>query len=57
MAGSISMALVTTAEGLIAALPLIFVHSIVAAKSKSVLHIIDEQTAGIIATHAEKERA
>ncbi len=57
MAGSISMALVTTAEGLIAALPLIFVHSIVAGKSKSILHILDEQSAGIIAAHAERERA
>lgn len=57
MAGSISMALVTTAQGLIAALPLIFVHSIVAAKSKSILHVLDEQSAGIIASHAEKEQA
>ena len=57
MAGSISMALVTTALGLIAALPLILVHAIVASRSKSVLHILDEQSAGIIAAHAEKEKA
>lgn len=55
MAGNISMALVTTAEGLIAALPLILVHSMVAAKAKGVLHILDEQAAGIIASMAEKE--
>lgn len=57
MAGSISMALVTTAMGIIAALPLIFVHSIVAARAKNIIHVLDEQSAGIIAAHAEKEKA
>jgi len=57
MAGSISMALVTTAQGIIAALPLILTHSIVASKSKNIVHVLDEQTAGIIATHAESENA
>ncbi|WP_100642060.1 MotA/TolQ/ExbB proton channel family protein [Alteromonas facilis] len=57
MAGSISMALVTTAQGIIAALPLILTHSIVASRSKGIVHILDEQTAGIIATHAETEKA
>ncbi|WP_017444665.1 MotA/TolQ/ExbB proton channel family protein [Gayadomonas joobiniege] len=57
MAGDISMALVTTAQGLIAALPLIFLHSITAAKSKSIVHVLEEQSAGIVAAHAERERA
>jgi biopolymer transport protein ExbB len=57
MAGSISLALVTTALGIIAALPLLLTHSIVAGRSKSIVHILDEQTAGIIATHAETEKA
>jgi biopolymer transport protein ExbB len=57
MAGNISMALVTTAQGLICALPLIFVHSIVAARGKSIVHVLEEQSAGIIASHAEKEQA
>lgn len=57
MAGSISMALVTTAQGIIAALPLILTHSIVASRSKSIVHILDEQTAGIIAAHSEAEKA
>jgi len=56
MAGSISMALVTTAQGIIAALPLILMHSIVAGRSKSIVHILDEQTAGVIAAHAESEK-
>lgn len=57
MAGSISMALVTTALGLIAALPLIFVHAIVAGQAKSVTSLLDLQSAGIIAAHSEKESA
>tara|TARA_Y100000034_G_scaffold23370_1_gene26982 strand:- start:233 stop:1597 length:1365 start_codon:yes stop_codon:yes gene_type:complete len=57
MAGNISLALVTTALGLIAALPLILLHAIVSGRSKAVLHILDEQSAGIVATHAEKEKA
>ncbi|KUM55112.1 MotA/TolQ/ExbB proton channel family protein [Rheinheimera sp. EpRS3] len=57
MAGSISLALVTTAQGLVAAIPLLFVHALVASKAKSILHILDEQAAGIIAAHAEKEKA
>lgn len=56
MAGSISMALVTTAQGIIAALPLILLHSIVAGRSKSIIHILDEQAAGIVAARAEGER-
>lgn len=57
MAGSISMALVTTAQGIIAALPLILMHSIVASRAKSIIHILDEQTAGIVAAHSETEKA
>ncbi|RUO78060.1 MotA/TolQ/ExbB proton channel family protein [Idiomarina seosinensis] len=55
MAGDISMALVTTAMGLIAAIPLILAHSIVAGRSKSIVHLLDEQAAGIVAAHSEKE--
>ncbi|MBA6389205.1 MotA/TolQ/ExbB proton channel family protein [Colwellia sp. BRX10-3] len=55
MAGNISLALVTTALGLICALPLILIHSIVAGRSKSVLQKLDEQSAGMIAALAEKE--
>lgn len=55
MAGNISLALVTTALGLICALPLILIHSIVAGRSKSLLQKLDEQSAGLIAAIAEKE--
>ena len=54
MAGGISMALITTVQGLIAALPLMLLHAIVTAKSKSVVQILEEQSAGIVAEHAEK---
>ena len=57
MAGQISMALVTTVQGLLCALPLLFIHSMLQSKSNSVLHVLDEQSAGIIAAHAEKEKA
>ncbi|EKE68742.1 MotA/TolQ/ExbB proton channel family protein [Gallaecimonas xiamenensis] len=55
MAGGISTALVTTVLGLVAALPLIFLHSIVYSRSQSLVHLIEEQATGIIAEHAEKE--
>ncbi len=55
MAGNISLALVTTALGLIAALPLILVHSIVAGRAKTILSKLDEQSIGLIAAIAEKE--
>ncbi|MBL4765585.1 MAG: MotA/TolQ/ExbB proton channel family protein [Colwellia sp.] len=55
MAGDISLALVTTALGLICALPLILIHSVVAGKAKSILQKLDEQSAGLIASLAEKE--
>ncbi|MCS6114668.1 MotA/TolQ/ExbB proton channel family protein [Shewanella baltica] len=54
MAGGISMALITTVQGLVAALPLMLMHAIVVARSKSIVQILEEQSAGIIAAHAEK---
>lgn len=57
MAGGISMALMTTVQGLVAALPLMLMHAIVTARSKSVVQILEEQSAGIIAEHAEKRNA
>lgn len=55
MASGISTALVTTMEGLFVAIPIILLHSLVAGRSRSVLHVLEEQAAGIIAVHAEKE--
>ncbi len=49
MAGGISLALVTTVLGLIVAIPMLLLHSLVNGKAKSVQHILEEQSAGIIA--------
>jgi len=55
MAAGISAALMTTVLGLVVAIPTLLLHSFVAGSSKSVIHVLEEQAAGIIAVHAEKE--
>ncbi|MGS0728481.1 MotA/TolQ/ExbB proton channel family protein, partial [Shewanella sp. 0m-11] len=57
MAGGISMALMTTVQGLVAALPLMLMHAIVVARSKTIVQVLEEQSAGIVASHAEKRKA
>lgn len=54
MAGGISQALITTVLGLMAAIPLTFLHALVAGRSRSLVQVLEEQSAGIIARHAEK---
>jgi biopolymer transport protein ExbB len=56
MAGGISQALVTTVLGLSAAIPLILMHSALNTRSKRLLAVLEEQSAGLIARHAEQER-
>jgi biopolymer transport protein ExbB len=56
MAGGISQALVTTVLGLCVAIPLVLLHSWVAGRSRALIEILEEQTAGIIAKKAESER-
>lgn len=55
MAGGISTALVTTVLGLVVAIPTVMLFTWLNTKSKNVLHILQEQAAGIIAERAEKE--
>jgi len=57
MAGGISEALVTTVLGLIAAIPLLLLHAFASGASKRVTQILEEQSAGIIAEHAEGRSA
>jgi biopolymer transport protein ExbB len=52
MAGGISQALVTTMQGLCVAIPLLFLHSLVVARSHILIQILDEQTAGLISRRA-----
>lgn len=54
MAGGISTALVTTVLGLIVAIPLTLLHSILQAKAKALIQVLEEQAAGIIARKAEQ---
>lgn len=54
MAGGISQALITTVLGLSAAIPLTFLHALVSTRSKALVQVLEEQSAGIIARHAEK---
>ena len=54
MAGGISQALITTVLGLMAAIPLTFLHALVSTRSKALVQVLEEQSAGIIARHAEK---
>ena len=53
MASGISTALVTTVLGLVAAIPLTLLHSVVSSTSGSLVQILEEQSAGLIAEHAE----
>lgn len=53
MAGGISQALVTTVLGLTVAIPLVLLHSLVAGRSRTLVEILEEQSAGIIARHSD----
>ena len=49
----ISTALMTTVLGLCVAIPTVLLHSIVNTASKSIIHVLDEESAGLIAERAE----
>ncbi len=53
MAGGISQALVTTVLGLTVAIPMVLLHTLVSGRSKRIVQVLQEQSAGIIAEHAE----
>jgi len=52
MANGISQALVTTMLGLCVAIPLLFLHSLVSSRSKILVQILDEQSAGLMSRRA-----
>ena len=54
MAGGISEALVTTMLGLIVAIPLVFLHTVVSGRSRNLIEVLEEQSAGIIARATER---
>ena len=53
MAGGISMALMTTVLGITVAIPTVLMHTWVKSKADRIIHILEEQATGIIATKAE----
>ena len=53
MASGISTALMTTVLGLCVAIPTVLLHALVHQQSLGVVHVLDEQSEGIIAQHAE----
>jgi biopolymer transport protein ExbB len=55
MAGGISGALVTTVLGLVVAIPVVLMHTFVNGRAKKVLHVLEEQSAGIIAENSERK--
>ncbi|MDD3763303.1 MAG: MotA/TolQ/ExbB proton channel family protein [Nevskiales bacterium] len=55
MADGISQALVTTVLGLVVAIPMVLIHAYLSGRSKDIIQILDEEAAGIIAEHAEKQ--
>ncbi|WP_428096832.1 MotA/TolQ/ExbB proton channel family protein [Candidatus Rariloculus sp.] len=54
MAGGISQALMTTVLGLCVAIPTVLLHTLVSGRSRRIVQILQEQSAGIVANQAEK---
>ena len=55
MASGISTALMTTVLGLCVAIPTVLLHALTSQFSRSVIHVLDEQSEGLIAEHAESK--
>lgn len=55
MAGGISMALITTVEGLIAAMPLLLAHNILSTQAETIRNILEKQGIGLVAQQAERD--
>ena len=54
MAGGISQALMTTVLGLCVAIPTVLLHTIVSGRSRMIVQVLQEQSAGIVAEQSEK---
>lgn len=53
MAGGISQALVTTVLGLVVAIPMVFISTLLNTRSRSIINVLQHQSAGILAEHNE----
>ncbi len=54
MAGGISQALMTTVLGLVVAIPMVLIHTLVSGQSRKIINILHSQSAGIVAQHSER---
>ena len=54
MAGGISQALMTTVLGLVVAIPMVLIHTLVSGQSRKIVNILQSQSAGMVAAHSEK---
>ena len=57
MAGGISTALVTTVLGLVVAIPMVFLHTMVQSRAKRLTQILQEEAAGMLSERAERQTA
>ena len=57
MAGGISTALVTTVLGLVVAIPMVFLHTLVQSRAKRLTQILQEESAGMLSERAERHAA
>ena len=55
MAGGISQALVTTVLGLVVAIPMVLIHTLLSGQSRKIVNILNSQSAGIVAQHSERQ--
>lgn len=55
MAGGISQALMTTVLGLVVAIPMVLLHTIVSGQSRKIVNILQSQSAGLVAQHSESK--
>ncbi|ALP43540.1 MotA/TolQ/ExbB proton channel family protein [Aeromonas schubertii] len=57
MAGGISEALVTTMQGLVVAVPMLFLYTLVNTQSRRLIQVLEEQSAGFVARYQERLHA
>lgn len=57
MAGGISQAMIATVLGLGIAIPLLFINTLLMSRSRALVQILDEQSAGLLAQRLEAARA
>ena len=56
MAGGISMALITTVLGLVAAMPLLLAHNLLSSRSEAIRGTLEKQSVSLVAERAEKDQ-